>query len=95
MRALALHLGRHDGIIQRKRLFMPCKGNNIPTDWLKALKNQSSGAEFLSIHTGQVVPYTCFLSLSLPKHTLSILVQFPILSNLLMYSLSIFISILY
>eukprot|EP00253_Pinus_taeda_P028142 PITA_28142 len=50
MRDLALRLASQDSIIQRKRLFMPCKAANI--EWLRPLTNQSSGAQFISIHTG-------------------------------------------
>jgi len=52
MRDLALRLASQDSIIQRKRLFMPSKAVNLPTEWLTTLTNQSSGAQFLSIHTG-------------------------------------------
>jgi len=52
MRDLALHLASQDGIISPKRLFMPSKEDKIPTEWLNTLKDQSSRAQFVSIHTG-------------------------------------------
>jgi len=52
MRDLALRLASKDSIVNRKRLFMPRKEGNVPADWKTTLINQSSGAQFLSIHTG-------------------------------------------
>ncbi|KAH9297959.1 hypothetical protein KI387_029641 [Taxus chinensis] len=47
MRDLALRLASQDS----KRLFMPRKEDNIPMKWL-TLKDQSSKAQIVSIHTG-------------------------------------------
>jgi len=51
-RDLALHLASQDSIISPKRLFMPRKEDKIPTEWLNTLKDQSSRAQLVSIHTG-------------------------------------------
>lgn len=53
MRDLALRLANHDSTIHCKRLFMPSKEDSIPTKWL-TLKDQTSQAQFVSIHTGQM-----------------------------------------
>lgn len=52
MRDLALYLTSQDNIISPKRLFMPSKEDKIPTEWLSALKDQASRAQFVSIYTG-------------------------------------------
>jgi len=53
MRDLALRLANHDSSIHCKRLFMPSKDDSIPREWL-TLKDQTSKAQFVSIHTGQM-----------------------------------------
>jgi hypothetical protein len=50
MRDLAFHLSSQDS----KRLFMPRKEAKIPTKWQSTLKDQSSGAQFVSINTGEM-----------------------------------------
>jgi hypothetical protein len=47
MRDLALRLASQNS----ERLFMPCKDDRIPRKW-QTLRDQSSRARFLSIHTG-------------------------------------------
>jgi hypothetical protein len=61
MHDLALHLASLCSAIHGKRLFMPHKEDSIPTNWV-TLKNQTSRAQFVSIHPGQT-PETCFLFL--------------------------------
>jgi hypothetical protein len=61
MHDLALRLASQGSAIRGKRLFMPHKEDSIPTNWL-TLKDQTSTAQFVSIHTGQK-PETCFLFL--------------------------------
>eukprot|EP00253_Pinus_taeda_P017312 PITA_17312 len=51
MRDLALRLATQDNAIHGKRLFMSHKENGIPRHWL-TLKDQTSTAQFVSIHTG-------------------------------------------
>jgi Leucine-rich repeat (LRR) protein len=51
MHDLALCLASRGSAIHGKRLLMPHKEDNIPTNWL-TLKDQTSTAKFVSIHTG-------------------------------------------
>nr|ABR16233.1 unknown [Picea sitchensis] len=53
MRDLAFNLAIQDSTNYCSRLFMSRKEDNIPTEWI-SLKEQTSKAQFVSIHTGQM-----------------------------------------
>jgi hypothetical protein len=61
MHDLAFGLASQYSVIHGKRLFMPHKEDSIPINQV-TLKNQTSRAQFVSIHTGQT-PETYFLFL--------------------------------